>query len=462
MMKLSIAVLLFFFSACHSARKTEGVVGSTEAKVMPNWVNSRPTDDGYYVGIGYASKKSFPSDYLEAARKNALNNLAAEISVNISTESVLSQLESDNLYKEQFQQDIRVTVNEQIEGYDQVEAYETKESYWVYYHLSKADYLERKQKLLKDAVNQGKDFLLKARVYRNDGRFKEAAIAYISGIDKIKNYLDQSLETDVENQKVFLGNELFNGYRSLVNEIVIDSETEVFRVKMGDAGIVKFTVKNGEGKLMLGVPVVAEVKKQMYSYSEVLSDATGSVKVELGKVSRQTQEQYVSVRLNVKQLLKESGASSLVTKLLNMANPSPDIVHIEVQPVYVMVKSVEKNNGRSLLKNRLDMPLREGLAAKGFISVSAVEKADLLIEIVAESVDAGMAQQSEFQFFSSTLNVDVVFKNIKNMTELYHASLHAVKGVQQSFDKASDDAYAKAAKKMKLTVAEDFVKVYSE
>ena len=462
MMKFNIVLLLFFFSACQSAHKEESAVGKTEAKAMPDWVNTRPVDGGYYVGIGYASKKSFPSDYLEAARKNALNNLAAEISVNISTESVLSQLESDNLYKEQFQQDIRVTVNEKIEGYDQVEAYETKESYWVYYHLSKADYLERKQKLLKDAVNQGKDFLLKARVYRNDGRFKEAAIAYISGIEKIKNYLDQSLETDLENQKVFLGNELFNGYRSLVNEIVIDSETEVFRVKMGDAGIVKFTVKNGDGKLMVGVPMVAELKKQMHSYSEVLSDATGSVKVELGKVSRQTQEQYVSVQFNVKQLLKESGASAIVTKVLNLANPSPDVVHIEVQPVYVMVKSVEKNNGHPVVKNILDMALREGLAAKGFISVSAIEKADLLIEIHGESSDAGSSQQSDFQFFSSTLNVDVVFKNIKNMTELYQTSLHAVKGVQQSYDKAADDAYMKAAKKMKMAVVDDFVKVYCE
>jgi uncharacterized protein YaaR (DUF327 family) len=462
MMRIFTIGLCLFFVACSSAKKTESTEHKGESKVMPDWVNNRPLSDEYYIGIGSASKKNFPSDFREAARKNALNNLASEISVTISSQSVLSQLETDNKYKEDFQQNIRVNVNEQLEGFDEVDTYESKDFYWTYYHLSKADYQERKLKQVKDAVNQGKDFLIKARDYKNQMRYKEALLAYISGIDKITAYLDQSLETELDGQKIYLGNELFNGYRSLLNQIVIDSDVEVYRIKMGNSGSIKFSVKTSDGKALAGIPLTVEVKKRLHSYSDVVSDASGMLSVEVGKVSRQTVEQYVNVQVNIKQLLKEAAVGSVVTKVLGTVTPSPEKINIEVQPVFVLIKSVEKNNGQTLSKTILDLALREGLAANGFIAVSAIEKADLIVEISAESIDAGVVNEMNTQFFSSTLNASIVFKNKSTATEIYQTSLNSVKGAQLSFEKASEDAYIKASKKMKLSVVDDFVKVYSE
>lgn len=429
---------------------------------MPEWVNIRPISTEYYIGIGSASKKNFPSDFREAARKNALNNLAGEISVTISSQSVLSQLETDNKYKEDFQQNIRVNVNQQIEGFDEVDTYESKDFYWTYYRLSKADYLERKLKQVKDAVNQGKDFLIKAREYKNLMRYKEALLAYISGIDKITAYLDQSLETDLDGQKIYLGNELFNGYRSLLNQIVIDAEVEVYRIKMGNSGSIKFSVKTSDGKALVGIPITVEVKKRLHSYSDMVSDASGMLTVDIGKVSRQTVEQYINVQVNIKQLIKEASVGSVVTKVLGTVNTSPEKINIEVQPVFVLIKSVEKNNGQTLSKTMLDLALREGLAANGFIAVSAIEKADLIVEISAESTDAGVVSEMNTQFYSSTLNAIVVFKNKSTSNEIFQTGLHSIKGAQLSFEKASEDAYIKASKKMKLSVVDDFVKVYSE
>ena len=462
MMKIITISAFLFFAACTSAKKVENTENKVENKAMPEWINNRPLSNEYYIGIGYASKKNFPSDFREAARKNALNNLAGEISVTVSTQSVLSQLETDNKYKEDFQQDIRVTVNEQLQGFDEVDAYENKDFYWTYYRLSKADYQELKQKQLKDAVNQGMDFLIKARDYKNQARYKEALLAYISGIGKISAYLDQSLETELEGQKIYLGNELFNGYRSLLNQIVIDAEVEVYRVKMGSTGRLKFFIKGSDGKALAGIPLMVEVRKKNHIYSDVISDQSGVVSVEVGKVVRSTQEQYINMQVNVKQLIKEAAVGSVVSKVLSTVSPSPEKINIEVQPVFVLIKSVEKNNGQALAKNMLDMALREGLAANGFIAVSAVEKADIIIEISAESKDGGVASEMNTQFYSSTLNVNVVFKNKSTGTEIYQSNLNSIKGAQLSFEKASEDAYIKASKKMKLSVVDDFVKVYSE
>ena len=47
----------------------------------PTWVSARPVTGGYYVGIGLANKNR--PDAQEAAKKNALNDLASEISVTV-------------------------------------------------------------------------------------------------------------------------------------------------------------------------------------------------------------------------------------------------------------------------------------------------------------------------------------------------------------------------------------------
>ncbi|MCX6182182.1 MAG: LPP20 family lipoprotein [Bacteroidetes bacterium] len=463
MMKIFTIGLCLFFAGCASTAKIESSTSTkVENKPMPDWVNNRPLSNEYYIGIGYAAKKNFPSDFREAAKKNALNNLAGEISVTVSTSSVLSQLESDNKYKEDFQQDIRVTVNEQLQGFDEVDSYENKDFYWTYYRLSKADYQERKQKQVKDAVDQGMDFLIKARDYQNQLRYKEALLAYISGIGKISAYLDQSLETELSGQKIYLGNELFNGYRSLLNQIYIDAEVQVYRVKMGNPGTLKFFVKSSDGKTLMGIPLTVEVKKKFHSYLDLVSDANGALTIDVGKVARSTQSQYVTVQVNVKQLIKEAAVNAVVSKVLSTVSPSPETVNIEVQPVFVLIKSVEKNNGQVLSKNILDMALREGLAANGFIAVSAIEKADIIIEISADSNDGAVASEMNTQFYSSNLNVNIVFKKKSDGTEIYQRALNSIKGAQLSFEKASEDAYTKASKKMKLLVVDEFVKVYSE
>ncbi|MFM7021870.1 MAG: LPP20 family lipoprotein [Flavobacteriales bacterium] len=462
MMRIATIILCLFFVACTSSKKELAPDAKNDNRPTPEWVNTRPVSDEYYIGIGYASKKTFPADFREAARKNALNNLAGEISVTISSQSVLSQLENDNKYKEEFKQDIHVTVNEELKGFDEVDAYENKDFYWCYYRLSKYEYQEQKQKQVIDAMNQGKDFLVKARDFKSQFRYKEALIAYIAGIGKISAYLDQSLETELDGQKIYLGNELFNGYRSLLNQIVIDADVEVYRVKMGNSGTLKFSVKNGEGKSLVGIPMTVEVKRKLFTYSDVVTDQSGLISVEVGKAVRSTQEQYVSVQVNVKQLIKEAAVNSVVARILGTVTPSPEKINIEVQPVFVLIRSVEKHNGQVLPRTLLDQALREGLAAHGFIAVSAIEKADIIIEISAESTDNGVATEMNTQFFSSSLNAAILFKNKNTSTEIFQTSLSGVKGTQLSFEKASEDAYIKASKKVKLSVVDDFLKVYSE
>jgi hypothetical protein len=167
-------------------------------------------------------------------------------------------------------------------------------------------------------------------------------LAYVSGIEKIKKHLDQSLQTQFEGKTIFLGNELFNGYRTLLNEIVIDASEETYRVKIGSNASLNFVVKSSDGKSLSAIPLQVEIKKELYTYAQGLSDQNGNFVVKIGKVSRQAFSQYVQVSIDVKQILREAAVSSLTSKLLQLVTPLSEKISIEPLPVYVLIRSEER------------------------------------------------------------------------------------------------------------------------
>ncbi len=456
-----ICAIVFLFSCSGSKEIAQNQELKKHDKMeVPHWVNERPSSSIYYVGIGYASKKTSPADFRDIAKKNALNDLASGISVIVSTNSVLSQLETNNLYREEFKQDIKVSVNEQLQNYEEVSTYENAEGVWMYYQLSKSEYQATKQKEIDAAVYQGLDYLKKGIDFKAQGRYKDCLLSYVSGMEKIKKHLDQSLETQLDGKVIYLGNELFNGYRAVMNEIVIDAQEEVYRCKIGAAGSMPFAVKSIDGKRLSAIPLQIEIKKDLYAYSQGLSDVNGMFTVNVGKVSRQTSTQYVQVGIDVKQILREAAVSSLISKLFMLVTPLSEKINIEALPVFVMIKSLEKCNGALLSQKWLDGAFREALVTNGFIPVSNAEKADLIVEINADASDAGSNSDNGMQFFASMLNVEVSLKDKSTDHLIYQNNLTPIKGTQLSFQKAADDAYIKAVKKIKLNIASDLMKAY--
>ena len=458
----SIFLLIVFLFSCSAPKNVtqEKVDNKKYTQEIPLWVKERPASDFYYVGIGRASKKTSPTDFREVAKKNALNDLASGISVNISAQSVLSQLESNNMYKEEFRQDIKVDVNDQLQNYDEVAVYENGEEYWVYYQLSKSDYQAQKKKEVDAAIFQGLDYLKKANDFKAQNRFKESLLAYVSGMEKIKKHLDQSLETQFDGKTIYLGNELFNGYRTLLNEIVIDADVVTYRTKIGMPGTLKFSVKTIGGTAITSMPLQVEIKKNIYSYEQGLSDQNGFYTVNVGKVSRQSTEQYIQVGLDIKQILREAAVSSLISKLFALVTPMNEKVSIEALPVFVFIKSAEKVNGNLVARKWLDGAFRESLVSNGYIPVDIIDKADLVIEITANAVNAGSVKNEGMEFFSSTLEVLVNLKDKATDALIYQNNLTPIKGTQLSFDKAAEDAYMKAVKKIKTLVVNDMITVY--
>ena len=65
--------------------------GSKNTVQTPSWVTDRPINPSYYIGIATVSKYEYPYNAMDIARENAINSLAREIRVQVSSSSVYQQ-----------------------------------------------------------------------------------------------------------------------------------------------------------------------------------------------------------------------------------------------------------------------------------------------------------------------------------------------------------------------------------
>jgi len=113
--------------------------------VIPEWVTGKPIDQSgkfvYGLGMSYVNPNS---SYQQAARSNALADLAQEVESQIFDETRLLQKEDANGIQSAFSSETLTTSKVKLEDYQVVASYADADRYYVLYKLHLPDYLENK------------------------------------------------------------------------------------------------------------------------------------------------------------------------------------------------------------------------------------------------------------------------------------------------------------------------------
>ena len=64
---------------------------------------AKPLQDRYYIGIGHSAKDGI-NNYIQSAKKSALEDIISEIKVTISSSSVLTQIGVNKWFQERYEQ----------------------------------------------------------------------------------------------------------------------------------------------------------------------------------------------------------------------------------------------------------------------------------------------------------------------------------------------------------------------
>ena len=119
----------------------------TQKATVPEWIGAKPIDARrtyvYGVGMSYINPNTA---YQQAARSNALADLAGEVESQVFDESRLLQKEDVGGFSSSFSSQTLTTSHIKLEGYELVDTYSDELRYYVLYKLDLPQFLEVKAK----------------------------------------------------------------------------------------------------------------------------------------------------------------------------------------------------------------------------------------------------------------------------------------------------------------------------
>jgi len=447
MKKIIAYILLILLVSCSTGKKIsyeELMVGA------PAWVKQTPNSGEYFHGVGMASKISTPADFREVARQNALSELAAGISVNISSSSVFSQFEFDDNYSEFFRDNIKLTTQQYLEGYELVDSWENAQQYWVYYRLSKTKFSEIKQQRIDKALDASKSEFMKARDFQSEGNFPESMRFYMKSIEDLKDFLGDDLKTEIDGKNQDFSSLLISEMIRMIPHLKIVFPPEKHRFVRGvghDRENIVLTVLYDEKTPVKGVNVETEFSYAPGKSIQKLSDAEGNVRIKVENFDTRKKEEYIRASVNIDKLIKESTNDQMVRRLMESLEFPVYEYPIEIISPKFYIETDEKNMGKAISNGKVEREFRSLIERDGFELANGEELADyILISEVSTQADSEVKGK-----FSAKLTATFSLKNQKGQT-VYSENLSGISGLGSSFESAGEDAYKSLQSKIRINI----------
>jgi hypothetical protein len=444
MRKLLFLLLVhWILFACSSTQKQT----APDLTNAPEWVRKAPNDAAYYHGVG-SSVKTTAMDYKEKAKQNALSDMASNISVNISNSSVFSQFETDRKFSEYYRDNIKTTTKNYLEGYEMVEAYETRDRYWVYYRLSKSEHERLKNARIQSALLKSEGDYHQMTQARESGQTAEAIYSAIRAIEKIRDYLGEDLRTNKDGVDQSYSARLFADLTSLVNNIRIVYLTDKLQVKRGQAPPnVGAVIMNDKEQRLSNISVVASWSYSPGTKSELVSDASGTLRISAGRVGTHSKNETITTMVDFGKMVRETTSDPIVRKLLSVVKMREFVLPVEVMTVSFTVTASEKTPGQEVHTGKVVREISSVLNRDGFILQQ--EPSGDGLAIVVESTLAPVADRSGK--YTATLMANYTVLDPAG-NKLFDQKITDITGIGMSPAESVADAFNALSGKIKISV----------
>lgn len=429
-------------SAC-SPSATKSSLKSDLQKVKPVWLAAKPVQPGYFVGIGHSAKDG-SNNYIQSAKSSALEDLVSEIKVNISSTSVLSQIDANKEFHESYEQIIQTTAVDEIEEFEQVEAWEDERNYWVYYRLSKQRYKEIKDQKKRNAVSLGLDFFTKAKQVERNQEPVLALGFYYQGFRAVEKYLDEPIRLEFEGKEILLTNEIISSMQLLLDKIDLSLDPNEIvlnrRLAQNELSVIASAKDKGSKKAIIDLPLAAAFEKGSGDvFPTYKTDAAGHTKILLTKISARDVEQTVAVKVDMMSFAGQ-GSSDVYPLIVKKMVVPKAILLMKVHRPLVYVSSIEKSLGVDKPNQQLTNKIKNYLTNSGFELTNDKSKSELLLDVNADSEKGAVSGSIYITYVTAVIRVATT----KDNKEIYAATLDRIKGFSLDYERSSQEAYNKS------------------
>ena len=456
---ISRLLLAFLLFGCGSS-KSISEKNMVDDNPRPSWVRQKPISPGYFHGVGFAYKIPGRDDHAQMARNNALNDLAGEISVEISAQSLLFQSESNQRVRDTYKSTIMSSTNASLEGYELVGVWENEREIWNFYRLSKSEHAriqrEKRDKATEMSVLQWQRAEKEADPLR---RF----IGYVSALDAVKEYLGEPLSTEVDGERIFLANHLMNALRRHVDEWTVTPSQHVLQIKRGQAIRVPssfwegptafFTVNHGRQPLT-NLPCQLSYTERRNHSERGTTDRNGHVYFSWDRVISQRSQEQLHMRVDLVELAKESSNSPLIISLIEQIREPSASTTIDIISPRVFIRSEERLQNELMDGNPLASAFSGELRKDGFEVNRTAAGSDYILDIRART-RAGNGRGESTQFVTAYLDFTIELLEQFSGQVIYSRQIDGVRGVQLDEERAARETFNRAVRDVQREIYPD-------
>ena len=429
----------------------------------PNWVQKRPNDKNFYHGIGVVSKYN-SENYIQTAKNNALNDIASEISINISSELVDIMIEQSGMSEEQSRSEIQALTKADLEGYELVDTWDNGNEYWVYYKLSKKIHNANIQLKKENAISLSLDLFKKAKQkeenWNTQGSTINSAIEYyIQALKPLEKYYGTPLEANFEGNNIFLQNEIYSSLQWILSKVKLKSLNTKLDVKVGSTLSHELQVKatftnDGSTVIVSNLPIQFTFTKGDGELVKTRrTNNKGLVNGKILNISANQKIQMIKASLDLTNYFSEDNASDyLLNTLKNISVPSSKFI-ISVTGPKVYLESYEYNLGNEIDVKILEPKIKSYLTKLGYSFTDDIGEADAMITINAETRQGSEIYGQYISFADASISVT----DMETGEEVYKNAIQNKKGIQLSFEKAGLKAYQLISKDIEDSIVDEIL-----
>lgn len=362
-MKYLLFFLIIVLASCASKKKI------TEFEAQPGWVQKKPVEAGYYIGIGSAKKVGTPLQYIREAKEDALADLASEIAIQISSSSVLRTIETEYGNSQTFSQRIETQSSDYLEGFEPVEEYETEKLFWVYYRIGKTEYQKAKARKKEAAVAAALARYRAGNTAEDEESFVEAIQFYLKGLQDLRAYLQEDTPVGYEGENIDLGNELYSALSNLTSGMDIEAEKDVLTVKRGKIVNGKIVFLSAiQGRPVANLPVSLTYSGGYLKNNRAVTDRNGMVSLDAGIVRSKNNKEVIAATIDLAAVARGAVEDLFIRGLVTDKNSRSAVVTLVIEPISVAL--VLKGPCDLFPCNKLIRSFEDVATAEGFSLVS--------------------------------------------------------------------------------------------
>ncbi|GEM_PF-2677238 len=447
-MRLLLYISILVLTGCSGSKN----LSKTEtAKPVPSWTSDRPIDGNHYIGIGFANKLTYPTDYALIAKKNALSDMSSEIKITVSGESFFQTIDSNNEYRDEFQSMIRSTFQEEIKDYDIVDSYETETDYWIFTRISKAKHHSIKQQKKQALLTQVYDNYKNAQSFRSEQKLEDALDVLTKSLMQLKEYWAEDNTYNSPEGAIHLDNEIYNEIREICGafNILTESHDLTLDFKNNFSENIGLVVES-DGSYLSGVPVNYKFTHTSYAKAQtVYSGQNGIASITVEPSSDYKNNFYLNLWVDVESMLRNGEYPEIEEILIKSINQNTTSIPVAISlpKVYFVPKQDEENKLVQTMKNELQK--------HNFTIVSDADLADVEVDITSSTSKGGSAQG----FKVALLDFSIAMQNHENQTILYSDSFSNIKGLHLNYTGAIGEAYNNGNKKIRKEIVPRILEV---